>query len=265
MTPAISFDPVTIHKQVFAPAVILNKWRRFRHSFEVETWREARVPYVERAGDEPDLKTYVGGMPRGWNPLYFPRKLPQYGLPDVVTPMYDDFMSFTRAWQEFHFGLMKLSAGGSMSEAQLRAAFIPIFDRGRFLLNNHSWDTHSTDAYPYMDFINRRHLTGLMPKFEALGMGGNVVKEIGRVMVQKEWHVIVECLDGKALPPAGMTWKTHPHLVFHAVSETVSGGRNTVTEFPQMNGAPVYYAFASLHKDGVKPVQLVRESWLISD
>lgn len=265
MSPAIAFDPVVIQRRKFVPMVITNKWRRFRHSFEVEKWRAARVPYVPRDGDPVDLKIYPGGMPRGWNPLYFPRHLPMYGLPDVITPHYDDFMPFNRAWQNWHFELLKLSAAGSMNELQLKAAFIPIFDRGRFLLNDHSWDSKSSMDYPYMDFINNRHLSGVMPRFESLGMGGNVVKELGRVSFGKEWHVIVESMDGRANPPAGMTWKTHPHLVFRAVSETISGGRNVVNDFPQLQGAPVYYAFASTYKNGSQPIQMVRESWLIND
>lgn len=255
----ITFEPVTIAKKVFAP-VVVHKWRRFKHSFEVERWRAARVPYVPRANDPPGMRVYPGGMPRGWNPLYFPNKLPQYGLPDVITPLYDDFMPFNQAWQNFHFGLMKESAGGSLSEAQLKAAFIPIFDRGRFLLNNNSWDKLSSDQYPYRDYINRRHLDGFMPRFEALGMGGNVVLELERISYAGEWWIEVQCLNGRANPPEGVTWKTHPHLIYHAVNETLSNGQNIVTEFPQLNGAPVYYAFAS--NTGT---QRVRESWLTAD
>jgi hypothetical protein len=248
---------------VQAPAVVVTKWRRFKHSFEVLQWREARVPYVHRANDPATLKIYPGGMPRGWNPLYSPNLI-KIGLPDVVTPFYDDFMPFSRAWQIFHFDLMKLSAGGAMTENELKAAFIPIFDRGRFLTNNHSWDNRSSSTYPYHDYINARHVAAPDPQFEALGMGGNVVKELDRVSYGGEWWVVVECLYGGAgsMPPVGMTWKTHPHLIYHAVNETLINGMNAVTEFPQLKGAPVYYAFASKQKQGDRAIQWVRESWL---
>lgn len=257
----ILFKNKSIWSAKLAPAVV-HKWRRFKHSFEIERWREVRVPYVPRSGDPADLKIYPGGIPRGWNPLYFPQKLPQYGLPDVVTPLFDDFMPFNKGWQEFHFGLMKLSTNGSMTEKELKAAFIPLFDRGRFLNNKVSWDSNSSIKYPYHDYINDRHTSSPNPRFESLGMGGNIVKELERVSYGGEWWIVVECLDGTKAPPAGMTWKTHPHLIYHAVNETLINGKNAVTEFPQLKGAPVYYAFASANRQNGTAAQMVRASWL---
>ena len=226
---------------------VIHKWRRFRHSYEVASWRAARIPYVKHDDDKPDYSPYPGGMPRGWNPLYFPG-VPKKGYPDVVT-LSGDFQPFTRAWQEYHFWLMKLSTNGSMTEAQLKAAFIPLFDSGRFLNNGYGVDK-------YHDYINKRNTAAKDPKFEALGMGGNIVKELGRVSYQGEWWVEIETLTG--VPAATVTHATHPHLIFHAVNELQINGVNTTSEFPQLNGAPVWFAFA--HKSGV---QRVRESWLV--
>jgi hypothetical protein len=192
-------------------------------------------------------------MARGWNPLYFPR-LPKMGLPDVITPLYDDWMKFTKAWQLYHFELMRLSTNGSMSLKQLKAAFIPIFDSGRFLLNGVGVDK-------YHDYINSTNVSKTDPMFESLGMGGSIIKEIRRVSYAKEWWVVAECLSG--VPPMTMTWKNNPHLIHHAVSEYMNAsGKPAVSEFPQLNGAPVYYAFASAHKEGGVGVQWIRESWL---
>ena len=250
------FQPVTIASRVFTPSTS-SKWRRLKHSYEVLRWRSVGVPYVPRPGDPDSLETFPGGMPRGWNPLYSPGLI-GIGLPDVVTVRYGDFMKFSKDWQFFHFDLMKDSTQGSMTEAELRAAFIPIFDRGRFLLNKNSWDSHSSSAFPYHDYINRRYTFSPDPRFEALGMGGNVVRELDRISYGGEWWAVVECLKG-SVPPSGYTNKSHPHLVHHAVNETMIEGYPFLTEFPQLKGAPVQFAFAS-----DSGVQWVRDSWLTS-
>jgi hypothetical protein len=165
-------------------------------------------------------------------------------------------MPFTKAWQSYHFNLMRLSANGALTEKELKYAFIGIFDSKRFLLNGCGVDN-------YRDYINNRNLLKPLPQFEPLGMGGALVKEIRRVSYMREWWVVYETL--LAPPLNTVTWKTHPYLIYHAVNELMINGRPAISEFPQMKDLPVYYASASKQKENGVGVQWIRESWLIND
>lgn len=187
--------------------------------------------YRVRQDDEMPFYSRPAGTGTGW-PMVF-RMEPYKG-----TKMY-------AALQWFWFRLNLTADTGKNIQAW------NAYTKSGVAFNNGSWGVNVCRNYITSE---RLGVLSPYPQMGRLICGGNVITGIEMTLTKRQGALLkgtkvlkVSTIDVRKPLPAGISYKTHPHLIHHATiirPEREANGLKRVNPFPQLygrDGVPIYY------------------------